>query len=136
MRNHKLALRVLLTGLSMLLADCAATNAPPRWLSDPDQAASEAYGGWVTIETRTAKHSGELIAVETDTIFVADSVLTAVAKQDVVSARLTIYEARWMGGNVILGTGGAPEGLVQKLLTGRHGWKPLEHPGPLCGISR
>jgi hypothetical protein len=86
------------------LISCATTNAPKRWLSGPEEAGLDAYGGWIDVKSQQCRISGELIAVIKDTVFVIDTVLHAVVSKDILSARLVTYNAGNMGGLVAFGT--------------------------------
>jgi hypothetical protein len=104
MQNHDLIRWVLNVILCFLITSCATTKVPSHWLSEPEQSASDAYGGWINIESRENHMAGELIAMSEDTVFIADSAFHAVGSKDILSARLVSYNAPRMGGYVILGT--------------------------------
>ncbi len=112
MRNHNLVLRTFAASFCMLLAGCATTHVPSDWLSKPEQAQSEAYGGWIDILSHGTRIGGELIAIGDDTVFVADSSLHPVAINNILSARLVTYDAPSLAPAVIAGT----------LSTGSNGW--------------
>ncbi len=112
MQSHKLLSKILGVAFCFLLANCATTNAPSHWLSEPDQVASDERGGWIDITSLRGGIMGELIAVTKDTVFAADSVLHAVPSRDIASARLVTYDASSMGAYVFLGT----------LATASNGW--------------
>jgi len=103
MQNHNISFNVASAIFCCLLISCATTNAPTHWLSEPDQTALDAYGGWIDVRCRNSRIAGELIAISEDTVFVADSTLHAVVSTDILSARLAIYHASSMGGYVFLG---------------------------------
>jgi hypothetical protein len=96
--------KVLGVILCFLITSCATTKVPSHWLSEPEQTASDGYGGWINIELRENRIAGELIAISEDTVFIADSAFHAVGSKDILSARLVAYNAPRMGGYVILGT--------------------------------
>lgn len=104
MQNHNLLSKILGIVLCFLLSNCATTNAPSDWLSDPEQVASDPFGGWIDVWSREGRVTGELIAVTEDTMFAAGPGLHAVALNDILSARLVIYDASSLGGFVLLGT--------------------------------
>ena len=104
MQNHNLPFKILVVGLCFLITNCATTNVPSHWLSEPEEVASDAYGGWIDIQSRENRIAGELVAISEDTVFVANSTLHTVASKDVLSARLVIYDASSMAGYVFLGT--------------------------------
>ncbi len=104
MQNHDLIHRVLSVVLCFLITSCATTKVPSHWLSEPEQTASDAYGGWINIESRENRIAGELIAISEDTVFIADSTFHAVGSKEILSARLVAYNAPRMGGYVLLGT--------------------------------
>lgn len=91
--------RALGAWLLLLGSACFRTTAPEGWLSVPDVAQREAYGGWIRLEpaqgTDTRSLEGELIAATPDTLYVLtpDS-LVAVATKALTSATLTTYDAR------------------------------------------
>jgi hypothetical protein len=99
MRNHKFIFCLLLAAL----AGCASVSAPPRWLDEPSRAGLDGYGGWIDLKLPTKRLAGELIAVETDTVFVADSALRAVAVKDITSAVLVNYDVSTLVPQVIVG---------------------------------
>ncbi len=79
------------------MTNCATTHAPSNWLSEPESVASEPFGGWIEIKSHGNYVRGELIAINEDTIFVANDTLHTVASKDVLSARLVTYHASSMG---------------------------------------
>lgn len=112
MRSHKYLSKIFGVVFCLLLADCAATNAPSHYLSEPDRLATDVRGGWIDMKSLHGRIAGELIAVTKDTVFAADSVLHAVASRDIASARLVTYDASILGDYVFLGT----------LSTASNGW--------------
>ena len=104
MQSHKFLSKILGGAFCLLFAHCATTDVPSHWLSDPDRLASDVRGGWIGIKSLQGRIAGELIAVNSDTMFVADSLLHAVASRDIASARLVTYDASNMGDYVFLGT--------------------------------
>lgn len=88
----------------VFLTSCAVTHAPSRWLPSPEQTASDTYGSWIEINSRNGNIWGELIAVDNDTVFVADTTLHAIASTDILSARLVTYDKANLPGLVFLGT--------------------------------
>ena len=104
MQNHSVRVTITVLLTSILFGSCATTHAPRGWLTDPDDAATSVYGGWVEIRTRQVGLSGELIAITGDTVFVAGTSLLAVCSTDILSARLVTYDAKDLGGYVLLGT--------------------------------
>jgi hypothetical protein len=108
------------------LTSCATTKVPPHWLREPEEIPYEGYGGWIDVHTfNKSRIAGEMIAISKDTVFVADIItLHAVASNDILSARLTTYNATDMSGYVLLGT----------LSTISNGWY-LIFSGPLWMIG-
>jgi hypothetical protein len=104
MQSHKFLSKIVVVTFCFFFADCATVDAPSHWLSDPDRVASDVRGGWISIKSLRGRAAGELIAVSKDTVFVADSLLRAVASGDIASARLVTYDASNMGDYVFLGT--------------------------------
>ena len=93
MQSHKFLSKIVVVTFCFFFADCATVDAPSHWLSDPDRVASDVRGGWISIKSLRGRAAGELIAVSKDTVFVADSLLRAVASGDIASARLVTYDA-------------------------------------------
>jgi hypothetical protein len=93
--------------LSLSICGCASTSAPRGWLESPYDMQSDAHGGWLRLETKTElRMFGELIAISSDSLFLAGEDLQAVAQADIKSARLLAYKsnAEEVGGLVALGT--------------------------------
>jgi hypothetical protein len=103
MRNHN-PIHLFALPLCFLFWNCAGTNVPAGWLSQPEQIHQSGYGGWIDVTMKDKTHiSGELIAIEKDSLFLASDALQVVAHCDIQSARLVTYEALRLGGYVILG---------------------------------
>jgi len=89
----------LVAALCLLLAACAGTIAPNRWLEIPSVTQHEAYGAWARLETGTADMThteGELIAVTTDSIFILDTLgfLSGFSAQDLRRVHLQSFDSR------------------------------------------
>ena len=112
-----------------LLAACASNPAPSGWLPPAGIAATEANGGWITVDTAAQDQrgwfaassassrtvAGELIAVHTDSVFVlADSTLVSLPRAQVRRATLFAYESGW--GAL------AAWGFIGTLSTASNGW--------------
>jgi hypothetical protein len=94
MHNNNFFSSMATTALCLLSIHCATTNAPDNWLPEPEASVADPYGGWVDIETREGRSvSGELIAVSTDTVYVADSSVHAIGTNGILKARLVYYDA-------------------------------------------
>jgi hypothetical protein len=104
MLNHNYYFHPSLFLAALLLIGCATTNAPYNWLDNPEQTAAGSYGGWIDIRTPTSRVSGELIAINGDTVFVVKDSLIQVMSADIIKARLVYYDASSLAGQVILGT--------------------------------
>ena len=104
MQNHNFLFKIFAIPLCILMANCASTNTPHHWLNEPRETALDVYGGWIDVRSRGSQIAGELIAISEDTVFVANTMLHAVASEDIVSARLVIYDAAGMGWIVFGGT--------------------------------
>lgn len=100
-----------------LCAACASIPAPSGWLPTAKGAATDAFGGWITVTTaaQTAQNSaspravteGELIAVHPDSLFVlTEGALVAVPRARVQKATLFAYDPHWgaLGAWGVLGT--------------------------------
>jgi hypothetical protein len=110
MQNHKKFYLSLLV-ISMAFAwHCATVQAPDGWLTDPQKAGSDVYGGWITIklgsgDEKNTPLQGELLAISRDSLFIANVKFCAVAASTLTSARLYAYQshAGQMAGLVVLG---------------------------------
>jgi hypothetical protein len=110
MRSHNPILCAA-TLLSALLLGCAASHAPSGWLSNPTAIPRESYGGWLEMNYSTAANkkatlAGELLAVSADSFFLVAESFHAVARAEVKSARLEIYNSHSgeIAGLAFLGT--------------------------------
>jgi len=111
MQNLKNKIKNILCLLIVsILCSCASTNAPQRWLSSPEDMQTDVFGGWVELEyyptfNSEAPHTGELIAINQDSIFIANDTFYALALSDIKSAQLVSYNSNWgaMSGLVLLG---------------------------------
>lgn len=114
MLTNNLSLRTstLLYGLLLVGTGCATTSAPRGWLPSSGEVQEQAYGGWIEIDTQRGLQDGffhgELIAVDTDTVYVLavhTPHLSAVAIRDVREARMFRYSSGWglLGGWTLLG---------------------------------
>ena len=110
---------VALVTAASLVSGCAVRNAPRGWVPYAQDAAREAYGGWIQLElagqTSTPLVTGELLAVSEDSIYtLRDTVVTAVPVRSLGKATLEYYDPRSgdVGQIVLAGT----------LLTFTHGW--------------
>jgi hypothetical protein len=94
--------------LALSVFGCAVTHAPREWLERPKALQADAYGGWIYVKTNAEEYlAGELIAISSDSVFVANETFHAIARSDIRSARLTAYESNaWRSGAIVaLGTG-------------------------------
>ncbi len=98
-------------GAIALFAACVSNPAPSGWLPPAEDVATEAFGGWITVDTAAqaqrggyaaasaapgAEIAGELIAVHADSVFVlSESTLVAVPRARVRGATLFAYDAHW-----------------------------------------
>lgn len=110
---------VALVTAATVLSGCAVRNAPRHWVPYAQDAAREAYGGWIQLElsppSSTNLMTGELLAVSPDSIYtLRDTVVTAVSLWSLDRATLEYYDPRSgdVGQIVLAGT----------LLTFTHGW--------------
>jgi hypothetical protein len=95
--------------LSLLAVGCAARYSPRGYLEEPRKTQKDTFGGWVRLkiaEKDIRTISGELIALSSDSIFVANETFHALALSNIKSARLEAYnsQAGHMGALVGLGT--------------------------------
>ena len=108
---------VHLVALSLLAAGCAGTRGPSGYLQPAQVAQHEAYGAWIDVDFRDdrAELAGELVAVESDTVFVLTrSGLHTIARTSIHAARLGTYDSEWA--NLAYWVTGAT------LMTASHGW--------------
>jgi hypothetical protein len=122
-------------GAIALLAACVSNPAPSGWLPPAEVAATDAFGGWITVDTaaqaqrgwfagsatRRTEIAGELIAVHADSVFLlADSTLVSLPRAQVRRATLFAYDAQWGGLATwgFLGTLSAISNGLYFLLTG------------------
>ncbi len=89
----------LVAAVCLMLAACAGTIAPNRWLETPGVTQHEAYGSWARLETGTPDMThteGELIAVTLDSIFILDTLgfLSGFSAQDVGRVHLQSFDSR------------------------------------------
>jgi len=104
MQNHDMWHPITLVLISVFLTSCASTNVPSRWLPEAEQSPSSRYGAWVEVKSREGQVMGELIAINDDTVFVADDMLHVIGSADILSARLVAYDESSLGGYAFLGT--------------------------------
>jgi len=103
---------------ALVSAGCASAHAPVAYQQTPAQAASTAYGGWISLEGGDKQHRvltrGELIAVQNDSVFVlGDAGCVALRVTDVKQGRFEAYQPE---------TGGMTAWtLLGTLSTGSHG---------------
>lgn len=100
-------IRIVLFAAVTLMFSCATTHVPTGWLDKPADLPSSGFGGWINMTTLANETiSGELIAVSSESLFVAGEKLIAVATADIASARMVAYDAQAgaMGGLAVLGT--------------------------------
>jgi hypothetical protein len=94
MPGHKYSPALYAALLFASLISCASVQAPKGWLPDPGQVPSSVFGGWMQVKTDANEyHFGELLAVGSDTVFILNDSLIAVAKGDIKSARLVAYQS-------------------------------------------
>lgn len=93
-------LRNVIKTVSVLLL-CASiscfstTDVPENWLPEPSEAASAARGGWIQVKMKTGDElSGELIAVDDDSVHIAGEELRSLARKNIRYARVTGYDSR------------------------------------------
>lgn len=84
--------------LAFLIAGCATSNAPDNWLPDADGVEKNAFGGWITIETtgidslqeKQQIKMGELIALDSNKIYIMKDSLLSIPKNEIISVKLEI----------------------------------------------
>src|SRR5213593_3708632 len=97
----------------VLLVGCATNTAPPRFLPNPVEAQTQAWGGWIEISYvengAQRRAEGELIAVTRDSVWVLGTdggAGAVVPTTQVRSGQLTAYDAQGgkVAGAAFLGT--------------------------------
>lgn len=90
---------LLTLALLASMTACASNPAPRRWLAPAREAQSDPYGAWIVLraDAGTVLASGELLAVETDTVFVlpANGRVEGVARATIASATIAYYDSEW-----------------------------------------
>jgi len=89
----------LALALVTTLSACASNPAPRRWLAPAREAQSDPYGAWIVLraEARTVLTSGELLAVETDSVFVLseNGHVEGVPRHAIADATIAYYDSEW-----------------------------------------
>ncbi len=85
--------------LAVLKTGCATSIAPKRWLPNPSEAQSQAFGAWMTVEygseAGTKISDGELIAVQENNVYLLTKNGIAVISTDKVqNAMFAIYKEK------------------------------------------
>jgi hypothetical protein len=78
----------------VLLSNCSTVQAPRRSVPKLKGIETDAFGGWITLSLKGSQSSiaGELIAVDTDSIFVMRSdKIHLYSKTDISTARIILY---------------------------------------------
>jgi hypothetical protein len=119
--------RFVTSGLAVVgaLVLACAPYAPRGWLSTPEVAQAEAYGGWMRAEVRSGAvrsiAEGELIAVSPDSLYVLVGAagLMALPTKGVVNAVVETYDSRagLLGVWMLLGTASTVSNGVGLILT-------------------
>ncbi len=86
-------------GLILAAVACAGTPGPKGYLEPAELAQRDAFGGWITVHADSSSVEGELIAIQTDTVFVLHQSLglVGVPLSDDTRGRLGWYDAKWGG---------------------------------------
>jgi hypothetical protein len=95
MSIHKYINILFLSMIILLIAGCAHSYAPHRWLPDTNQIQTEAYGGWLTIEyepenNKTIEIRGEYITSDTSNVYIYYDSLHIIPKGKITNAVLEI----------------------------------------------
>ncbi len=82
----------------VFMVSCASTVAPRGWVPKANELPRDVFGSWIEVITRDNKLiTGELIAVQSDTLFVAKDRLIAIPKDNIKVAKLIAYDMRNTG---------------------------------------
>ncbi len=103
MENNSAFLRVVCLAACLLFEHCAHSHAPLGWLSGSETVPLDPYGAWIEVETDSGRIDGEFIAVSSDSVFVADTVLHVVGRTAISSARVFLYNSNDVSAGLILG---------------------------------
>ncbi len=78
--------------LIVIATACGAIKAPTGQVPRREEIETDAFGGWIHLNLLSKEESeGELIALSNDSIFVFNQKIVPIAKQDVATARLIMY---------------------------------------------
>lgn len=96
MYYHKIFIIVALSTF-LFYQSCATSYAPSDWLPGTDDVATETYGGWITLTAATLdnklfEYSGELIAIDTNSVYILYDSLYQLPKNCIHSSVLEIDE--------------------------------------------
>ena len=86
--------------ICLLFWGCATTNSPKGYLPTVSKLPTEVYGGWIQVDLKNNSElqaiSGELVAVETDSLFILnEKQLYSVSWDQVSKAKLTIFDSKY-----------------------------------------
>ena len=90
--------RWLVSALACAALGCARNPAPKGWLATLPQAQADPYGAWIVISRgAVSEQSGELLAVEHDSVFFlsSDREVRAVPRDSAIRARIWFYDSQW-----------------------------------------
>jgi hypothetical protein len=98
MQGSRRVIGILASIMSLFAAGCAVTHEPDDWLASPEAMQTDTHGGWIDLKYRSAPNKktalgGELIAIGTDSIYVANETFHSVAISSINSAQLVAYES-------------------------------------------
>lgn len=109
--NRRNATRALVAvAILAAVCSCARVRAPDDLLANPEEMGVDTYGGWIDVrfhydENLEASVDGELIAIDSDTVFVLERSLRAIPMRDVIRARMVAFNSG-AGGTALLVTVG------------------------------
>lgn len=97
--------------LLCFLSGCASINTPKKWLLLPEDVPSDPYGTWIETEyyndnNRIIKISGELIALDKDSLYLLNDYFETLSVLNIKSAKIAKYdsEATTLGNLTVLGS--------------------------------
>ena len=103
MRNNLNFYHVIV--IIFIIQGCAPQIAPNGYLPTSKQTQSDTFGGWIEIENENEIFSGELIAINSDSLFIlsnevneysftSNDKLNVISKSDIINMRLDKYDSK------------------------------------------
>lgn len=101
--------RTIAIVLAVVLAGCISARAPADWLPNVDRLSEDPYGAWIELTLADTTRFGELIAVDTDSLYVLPAAprgderldsstvrrLDLIPRSSIARARLFWFDSDW-----------------------------------------